>query len=269
MKNTATGVPPRDALDILFSNRNRTYGAYALRREYPHALIRALVIGLICIGAGLGLPQLIGALSKVLPEKDNTIYCPTVTKVEITPPPPQPPKVQPPRPSIAFLPPIIVPNDKVDNAPPPPPIDSILIDNRPVGAITQKGVNHPGPTLDNGPEPEAIAKIEDTKKEFPIYAVSKQPGFPGGEKEMFRFIQENLKYPAMARENNIQGRVAVTFVINADGSVDEVSILKEIGGGCGKEAARVVAAMPPWIPGEMNGIPVKVRFTIPVQFKLE
>ncbi|MCB0533188.1 MAG: energy transducer TonB [Lewinellaceae bacterium] len=73
----------------------------------------------------------------------------------------------------------------------------------------------------------------------------------------------------MARENNIQGVVALTFVVDKDGRVREVNVLKDIGGSCGKEALRVVETMPRWLPGEANGHPVKVRFTLPVRFRLE
>jgi protein TonB len=73
----------------------------------------------------------------------------------------------------------------------------------------------------------------------------------------------------LARANNIQGTVAVTFIVNKDGSVSSGEIIRDIGGGCGQEVLRVLSLMPDWVPGEVDGLPVKVRFTLPVRFRLE
>ena len=114
---------------------------------------------------------------------------------------------------------------------------------------------------------EEVKVVEE--KEYQIFDIQKPPSFPGGERELLKYLAENIKYPPLARENNIQGSVALSFVIQKDGSVSDVSVLKDIGGGCGKEAVRVVNGMPKWSPGEANGHPVKVRYTLPVRFKLE
>ena len=115
------------------------------------------------------------------------------------------------------------------------------------------------------PTPPAPPKEE---KSYELFDISKPPSFPGGEREMLKFLSENIKYPALARENNIQGTVALTFVVDKDGSIADVNIIKDIGAGCGKEAVRVVKAMPKWNPGEANGQKVKVRYTLPVRFRL-
>lgn len=107
------------------------------------------------------------------------------------------------------------------------------------------------------------------QKIYETIDIQKMPEFPGGESEMMRFLIENLKYPAVAKENNVQGVVVLSFVVAKDGALSESKILKDIGGGCGKEAMRVVQTMPKWIPGEAQGVPVKVRYTLPVRFKLE
>ncbi|MBS1689629.1 MAG: energy transducer TonB, partial [Bacteroidetes bacterium] len=83
------------------------------------------------------------------------------------------------------------------------------------------------------------------------------------------FIGKNLRYPDAARENNIEGRVVLKFVVNEDGSVSDISVLKGIGGGCDEEAKRVLSAMPKWKPGKQNGHAVKVYFTLPIVFKLQ
>ncbi len=107
------------------------------------------------------------------------------------------------------------------------------------------------------------------EKTFEMFDISKPPSFPGGEAAMMKYIGENLKYPPIARENNIQGTVVLTFVVGKDGSVGDIKVVKDIGAGCGKESQRVIAAMPKWMPGEANGQAVKVRYTIPIRFKLD
>ena len=104
---------------------------------------------------------------------------------------------------------------------------------------------------------------------YEFYDLQKLPAFPGGEQELRKYLTENTQYPLLARENKIQGNVALTFVIDEVGQISDVTILRDIGGGCSKEAVRIVNSMPCWNPGEANGNPVKVRFTLPVRFKLE
>ena len=99
--------------------------------------------------------------------------------------------------------------------------------------------------------------------------VEEMPQFPGGEKALMDFVANNVKYPEEAKDNNISGRVFVGFVIEKDGSVNEVKILRGIGGGCDEEAVRVIKAMPKWKPGKQKGKPVRVHYTMPFMFKLQ
>ncbi len=98
--------------------------------------------------------------------------------------------------------------------------------------------------------------------------VEDQPAFPGGEEARLRYLHDNLRYPQMAREAGIQGTVFVTFVVERDGSVTDVRILRGIGGGCDEEAIRVVRNMPRWQPGRQRGQPVRVQFNMPIRFVL-
>lgn len=95
------------------------------------------------------------------------------------------------------------------------------------------------------------------------------PEFPGGEYALFEFIARNLKYPMYAREHNIQGSVYLTFVIEPDGTITNINVLKGIGGGCDEEAVRVISLMPAWKPGTQNGKPVRVQFNLPIRFLLQ
>jgi protein TonB len=99
-------------------------------------------------------------------------------------------------------------------------------------------------------------------------AVEQQPEFPGGESALIAYIAKNTKYPAIARENNIEGRVFISFVVEKDGNISDVKVIRGIGGGCDEEAKRVIKGLPKFTPGKQNGRPVRVQFNVPVNFKL-
>ena len=94
------------------------------------------------------------------------------------------------------------------------------------------------------------------------------PTFPGGDAALYKYLGKNIKYPPIARENNITGMVVLKFVINEDGSISDIQVLRDIGGGCAEEAIRVVKKMPNWKPGKQRGKAVKVHFNLPVRFTL-
>lgn len=114
-----------------------------------------------------------------------------------------------------------------------------------------------------------IVEMEETVEEEEIFTiVEKMPTFPGGEAELFKWLGKNIQYPTMAQDAGIQGVVFVTFVVEKDGSVTGVRVLRGIGGGCDEEAIRRVKQMPRWEPGEQRGKPVKVQYNLPVRFTL-
>ena len=95
------------------------------------------------------------------------------------------------------------------------------------------------------------------------------PEYPGGEQAMMKFVADNVKYPQDAIDKEISGRVLVSFVVEKDGSIGDVKVVKGIGGGCDEEAVRVVNAMPKWKPGMDKGKPVRVSYMMPITFKLQ
>ncbi len=110
----------------------------------------------------------------------------------------------------------------------------------------------------------------DDSDEPEVYQIVEQmPAFPGGEEKLLEFLSKNIEYPEEARKAEIQGRVFVGFVVEKDGSVGDVKVLRGIGGGCDEEAVRVVKSMPKWKPGMHKGEPVRVSYQIPIHFKLE
>lgn len=114
-----------------------------------------------------------------------------------------------------------------------------------------------------------VREEEEVVEQEIFTVVESMPEFPGGAGKMMEFIARNIKYPPMARESGIQGRVFVNFVVEHDGSVSNVRVLRGIGGGCDEEAIRVVEAMPKWTPGRQRGKAVRVSFNLPVRFTLQ
>ena len=110
-------------------------------------------------------------------------------------------------------------------------------------------------------------EVEDVEETVWV-AVEEDPEFPGGLDALSQYLADNIQYPALARENGITGKVFVTFVVEKDGRVGQIKILRDIGGGCGAEAVRVVKAMPKWKPGKQSGKPVRTQFNLPVSFNL-
>ena len=110
--------------------------------------------------------------------------------------------------------------------------------------------------------------VEEEPEEAPFMVVEKMPEFPGGMTALMQYLQKNIKYPAVCRENNIQGRVLIQFIVNRDGSIVEPEVVKSVNPYLDKEALRVISGMPKWSPGEQRGKPVRVKYTVPVNFKL-
>lgn len=116
--------------------------------------------------------------------------------------------------------------------------------------------------------PVKIEEEEEEDEQVIFQVVENDPEFPGGIEALMKYLQQNIKYPQLARENNITGKVYVTFVVERDGSVTGVRVLRDIGGGCGQEAVRVVKSMPKWTPGKQRGKAVRVQYNLPVNFSL-
>jgi len=116
---------------------------------------------------------------------------------------------------------------------------------------------------------EVFEEPEEPEEPEIFTVVEQQPEFPGGQGELLKYLGKNISYPPIAQENGIEGTVVVRFVVNETGGISDINILRDIGGGCGAEAVRVVKSMPKWKAGKQRGKAVKVYFTLPVRFKLE
>lgn len=156
-------------------------------------------------------------------------------------------------------------------APPPPQVtvlnivdDNVEIDN---DFTVDAEATQTTQVQEYVPVQKAEEEVIEEQEIFQV--VESMPEFPGGEEARIQFLRDNIKYPQMARESGIQGTVYVTFVVEPDGRVTGVRVLRGIGGGCDEEAIRVVKAMPRWIPGKQRGKPVRVQFNMPIKFTLQ
>ena len=114
-----------------------------------------------------------------------------------------------------------------------------------------------------------VIEVEPEPEEEEIFmVVEDQPEVPGGTAALLEYLRKNIKYPAICRENNIQGRVLVTFIVNKDGAIVEPEVVKSVNPSLDKEALRVISTMPNWKPGSQRGKPVRVKYTVPVNFRL-
>lgn len=164
-----------------------------------------------------------------------------------------------------------------DTPPPPPPeqpeiaTDLIVVEDDAV-IENEVGIVDMGDNANQAQEEFTPVVIEEEKEEVEeeiFVFVEDNPEFPGGEQAMYSFLRDNIKYPQLARENNITGKVYIKFVVEKDGSISNVRIMRDIGGGCGNEAVRVVKSMPKWKPGKQRGKAVRAEFNLPVQFNLQ
>jgi periplasmic protein TonB len=168
----------------------------------------------------------------------------------------------------------IIPITQQEIKPPPPPppkqvtVINIVEDDVEIEDDLELDVEVDQETVIEDFVPFAMEEEEVEEAEI-FTVVESMPGYPGGDAARMKFLQENIKYPQMARESGIQGTVYATFVVEIDGSVTDVRIVRGIGGGCDEEAIRVIEAMPSWNPGMQRGKPVRVQFTMPIRFTLQ
>ncbi len=114
-----------------------------------------------------------------------------------------------------------------------------------------------------------VVEDDEVEEQHIFLVVEEMPEYPGGEAAMYKFIGNNIEYPRMAKESGISGRVFVTFVVERDGKVTDVQVLRGIGGGCDEEAIRVIKMMPKWNAGKQRGKPVRVQYRMPIKFTLQ
>lgn len=164
-----------------------------------------------------------------------------------------------------------------EDTPPPPPPEQPEVATELTVVENDAEIEHELGIVDMGDNanqaqeefvPVEIEEEETVVEEEIFTVVESNPEFPGGLEALYEYLAKNIQYPTIAKENNITGKVYVTFVVEKDGSIANPRILRDIGGGCGQEAIRVVKSMPKWTPGKQRGKAVRVQFNLPVSFNL-
>ncbi len=157
--------------------------------------------------------------------------------------------------------------------PPPPPPKTVTIINVVEDDVEIEDEIEIDVEADMETEIEEFIPVEFEEEEVAeeeiFTVVESMPEFPGGETKLYRYLRQNIEYPQIANESGIQGRVFVTFVVEKDGSITDVQVLRGIGGGCDEEAVRVVKSMPKWKAGKQRGKPVRVQYNLPIKFTLQ
>lgn len=171
-----------------------------------------------------------------------------ITRPEDTPPPPPPP----PAPAVAEVLTVVEDDVKLDD------VDIASTEDDASSAQVEAYT------------PPAVVEEEEEESSQQIFTVVEtMPEFPGGQGALMSFIAKSIKYPVIAQENGIQGRVTCSFVVNTDGSIVDAEIMRGVDPSLDKEALRVINTMPKWSPGKQRGKPVRVKYTVPVMFRLQ
>ena len=259
--------------ELIFQNRNHSYGAFKLRadsrKRHAWAMMSVILIALFVSA----IPTLI---KYATPEKvvEKMVEVAVLSQLEepevkqeefkrldpVAPPPAL-------KSSIKFTAPVIkkdeevVEEDEIKS-------QSELTESKVAISIADVKGNDELNGKDIAELQEVIVKTAEPESK-PYTVVEQMPQFPGGEKELLSYVAKNLRYPSISAENGVQGKVFVRFVVSALGTVEGVEIIRSLDPYCDKEAMRVVAALPQWIPGKQNGRNVPVYYTLPISFKLQ
>ena len=268
-----------DWVDLVFEGKNQAYGAYKLRKDTT----KRNIIAMLSILAAAVLVFSIVAIKSVIEANRGKVDATQVTELSALNQPKkqaevkQKPKVnvepekvvERVKSSVKFTAPVIKRDDQVKPEDEIKTQEEIMSTKTAIGALDVKGNDDAaGEVLKIK---EAVAQPEPkTEVETKIFEVVEQmPSFPGGDAALMKYLQENVKYPVVAQENGVQGRVVISFVVERDGSITDVKVARSVDPSLDREAQRVVKSMPNWIPGKQNGSAVRVKYNVPVSFRLQ
>ncbi|MBC7606494.1 MAG: energy transducer TonB [Burkholderiales bacterium] len=250
-------------LDIVFEGRNKSYGAYELRKENSVTSTKAFIFGALVFAFLVSIPMLANLIPDSsendanLDKKIVTIKLPPKEKPkeDLPPPPPPPPKVD----QVKFVKPVVAKAEEVVEE--PPKIKEIV--DKKLGAETIKGDPDAELTVEpvgNGPKDV----VEEDNNIYNTAGIEVKPDFPGGIDKFYKYVGKNYQVP---EEDGLKGKVFVSFVVEKDGSLTDIKVIRDIGYGTGKEAIRVLKSCPRWNPGEQNGKKVRVLYSLPINIQ--
>jgi protein TonB len=258
----------RDTLDfddLLFEGRNKDYGAYQLRKRYNAVMLAGIVLAVILVSAAVVLPFVIsphsdkvlsGGFSYVQVHMENLD---TPVDEIIVPPPPPPPEASKMSEAVKYIPPVVV-DTVLPLEPKQASTDEFLV---------QSATDNNSLSQGTGNGDEIFSGESGTATDDAFFLVEVMPSFKGGDINKFReWVQRRTNYPQAAIENRIQGRVFLTFIIETDGSVSNVTVVKSVDPLIDNEAVRAIQSSPRWSPGLQRGQAVRVRYSMWLSFAL-
>ncbi|QUB47732.1 TonB family protein [Prevotella sp. oral taxon 475] len=268
-----------DWVDLVFEGKNQAYGAYKLRKGTTKRNIIAMFAVLaaaVVLFSFVAIKSVIEANQKavaVTQANELSALDKVKKKAEVKQKPKvnvEPEKVvERVKSSVKFTAPVIKKDSEVKPEDELKTQEEIMTTKTAIGALDVKGNDDAnGEVLkikevvaQPEPKPEVETKIFEV--------VEQMPTFPGGDAALMEFLRKNVVYPVVAQENGVQGRVVISFVVERDGSITDVKVARSVDPSLDREAARVVKSMPNWIPGKQNGSSVRVKYNVPVSFRLQ
>jgi protein TonB len=266
-------------LSLVFKNRNQKYGAYQLRSHYSIGLSKAMLLTFMAVSS-LGIAETIISRNRPIVEQTKTVIFDTDKKVYIMP---DKPKEQPKQAETKHNEPVTPPakapavsmvnlnmkpteDNLVKDEPKPMPANAV---SGPIDVIVEgsKGVDNPPMGTESGTG-TSTAPPEDNSTHTIGDDLQVMPEPYGGANAWNKFLQKNMRYPVIAQENGLSGKVFLSFIIEKDGHLSDITVLRKVGSGFDEEALRVLKLAPAWKPGMQNGRPVRVKYTIPINFQL-
>lgn len=260
MENDLKNVPSFD--DLVFENRNREYGAYKIRKKYNRTVLWAMLVGVLILSTAIITPYVMATVNKNRVQKEEKAVQAEMEKLdqpnqEVAPPPPPPPPPAEAQAQVKYVAPVVVDSVKADEKSTLATVDDVK------ETVTDEAV------VEVVEQPKEEVQ-EEAKEEEVFLVVEEMPSFGSGDANGFRtWVSQNMKYPEVAAENGIQGRVFVQFVVEADGRLTNVRVIRGVDPALDKEAIRVIESSPKWNPGKQRGKPVRVSYTFPITFVLQ
>lgn len=264
-------------VDLVFEGKNQAYGAYRLRKNTGKRNFWSLVTVILAIAAIFliviakvaienAMPKKVAIttdveLSQLAKKKEAKVERKEPVKVEM-----EQKVVEKVKSSVKFTAPVIKKDEDVAPEDELKSQDELAKTAVAIGSFDVKGNDEAAGEVLKAKE---VIAQEAAVEEKVFDVVEQMPQFPGGDAALFEYLTNHIKYPTIAEENGVQGRVIVTFVVERDGSITDVKVVKSVDPSLDKEASRVVQGMPKWIPGKQNGAPVRVKYTVPVTFRLQ
>lgn len=257
----------RDMLDfddLLFEKRNKEYGAYQLRRKYNAVMVAGLLLGTLLVSSAVIIPYVLRPSSdRILSGGAGYVqvsmekFEPPVDQI-VVPAAPQPPESKTIQEIVKYVPPVVV--DTV-----PPAELTMLTTDQAANSVSENQIEVTG----TGSGEDLLLGEGGGSEYEPFLMVEVMPSFKGGDINKFRdWIQRRTNYPQVAIDNKIQGKVYVTFVIESDGSLSSITILKSVDPIIDVEVIKAIEASPKWSPGLQRGSPVRVRYSMQLNFTI-